>query len=127
MIEACKTDPVPAPGQLAARSPAARTEGLLQRGHGRLSRNSVSPVEARLFRARLNLRKTLDGGSQSGNAHSRESDFRVTALKPHNHDGQASQLSLCVFPATIVPAATFVSSRGREEDVALRSRRLRVS
>lgn len=27
---------------------------------------SVSAVEARLFRAQLNLRKTLDGGSQSG-------------------------------------------------------------
>jgi hypothetical protein len=36
-------------------------------------------------------------------------------------------MSVCVFSATIVLAATFVSSRGREGDVALRLRRLRLS
>ena len=74
---------------------------------------SVSAVKARLFQARLKLRKTLGGGSQSG-TRTAAVRFRRTALKPHSRDGRATQLSVCVFSATIVATTTFVSFRGRE-------------
>lgn len=90
MLEAGKTDPMPAPAQLAGSSPAARTEGLLQRGDGRLSRNFRLRSRGTSVSGAVEPPEDLGRRVSIGNAHSRESDFRLSALKPHNHDGQAS-------------------------------------